>query len=77
MSTCLWDNDSVIGNSVKEVQEMCMRSKLTHQWQQRIYILIQVYVFQATDESCQGLFGMYHHYPQFPTQQNKTLEKII
>ena len=41
------------------------------------YMLIQVYVFQAINESCQGLFGMYQHYPQFPTQQNKTLEKII
>ena len=40
-------------------------------------MLIQVYVFQAINESCQGLFGMYQHYPQFPTQQNKTLEKII
>ena len=38
---------------------------------------IQVYVFQAINESCQGLFGMYQHHPQFPTQQNKTLEKII
>ena len=40
-------------------------------------MLIQVYVFQAINESCQGLFQMFSIIHNFPTQQNKTLEKII